>query len=262
MSRKRPSRHSEDQFALFLERIRDSLGDEDDAKFNEAVSSLIRQHQSQSLQGGGASNDDRAPADPLRREPLPERPAFEAIERAAMQTAGKRQALMALIGLLVFSWSNNESLLIYVLMLLLGTDEKAAAVVYSTLNTTRARLELVRRLTLLKVTDPAVRRSLDAIVDGFNDANRTRNEFLHAMYSVNERGEITHTQMMRFVEKGGRISFGDRQPIDEERINKLRQVQQELRTLNRTLWDFLPRLRAALVPADESPDGEADLRGK
>jgi hypothetical protein len=253
MSRKRPSRHSEDQFALFLERIRDSLSDEDDAKFNEAVSNLIRQRQSQDGRSRNASNDDRAPADQAARMPLQERPALEAIERAARETAGKRNVLMALIGQLVFSLSNNESLLIHVLMLLLGTDEKSAAIVYSILNTTRARLELVRQLALLKVTDPAVRRSLDAILDGFNDANRARDEFLHAMYSVNEHGEITHTQIMRFVEREGRNSFGDRQPIDAARLNRLRQVQEELLALNRTLWDFLPRLRAAL------DDGEAGV---
>ncbi|MBS0517107.1 MAG: hypothetical protein JSR90_00355 [Proteobacteria bacterium] len=177
---------------------------------------------------------------------LPERPPFEKIEKAAQETVEGRNALMLLIGQLVFSWSNNESLLVYVLMLLMGTDEPAAAIVFATLNTTRARLELVRRLMLLKVVDPSVRRELEAVIERFNEAGRVRNELLHAMYSVNDRGEITHTQAMRFVEKRGRISFGDRNPMDQKRIEELRQVREQLRLLNRMLWDLLPRLSKSL----------------
>jgi hypothetical protein len=243
MSRKRPSRHTEDQFALFMEKIRESLGDDEDSNFHDAVNRLVRPHQKHEAE----DHELREPRRSAPRAPLPERPAFEAIEHAAQSTLQARKALMTLIGQLVFSWSNNESLLIYVLMLLLGTDERSAAVVYSTLNTTRARLELVRRLTLLKVADSHLRSELDSVVERFNDANRTRNEFLHAMYSVNRRGEITHTQTMRFVEKGGQFSFGDRQPVDEERLRKLDQAHHELLTLNRNLWDLLPRLRATLV---------------
>ena len=44
------------------------------------------------------------------------------------------------MGHLICSWSNNESLFIYVLMILLRTDEASAAVVFATLNTTRADL--------------------------------------------------------------------------------------------------------------------------
>ncbi len=96
---------------------------------------------------------------------------------------------------------------------------------------------------LLKVSDNAVRHDLERIIERFNEAGRVRNEILHAMYSVNDRGEITHTQSMRFVEKRGRISFGDRQPINGDRLAELKQVSQELRSLNRALWDLLPRLR-------------------
>ena len=41
------------------------------------------------------------------------------------------------MGHLICSWSNSESLFIYVLMILLRTDEASAAVEFATLNTTR-----------------------------------------------------------------------------------------------------------------------------
>jgi len=247
MARKRPSQHSADQFALFVAKIRDTLDGEAGAKFDEAVSKLVR------------SNTDRqwalgkSPVGAGRFQPaLPEKPEFDQIEREARETADSRNTLLLWIGRLVFNWSNNESLLVYVLMLLLGTDERSAAVVFATLNTTRARLGLVHRLMLLKVRDPAVQRALAAVIDRFNEAGRVRNDLLHAMYSVNERGEITHTQAMRFAEKRGHFSFGDRQPVDEERLAELKRVADELISLNRDLWDLLPRLRTAVEQATAS----------
>lgn len=95
---------------------------------------------------------------------LPPKPDFEAISSAAHQTADRRTMIMALIGNLVFSWSNNESMFIYVLMLLLDTDEKSAAIVFATLNTTRARLDLIQRLAQMRITDKEVRAGLDRIL--------------------------------------------------------------------------------------------------
>lgn len=60
---------------------------------------------------------------------------------------------LTLIGNLVHCWSNNESLFIYILMLLMETDEATAAIVYATLNTTRARIDLIERLAKIKVKE-------------------------------------------------------------------------------------------------------------
>ena len=63
---------------------------------------------------------------------------------AAPASADRRTFVLALIGNLICSWSNNESLFIYVLMILQRTDEASAAVVFATLNTTRARPDLIQ----------------------------------------------------------------------------------------------------------------------
>jgi hypothetical protein len=178
--------------------------------------------------------------------PLPPRPDFEAIEAAAPQSADHRTLVLALIGNLVFCWSNNESLFIYVLMLLLNTDQAAAAVVFATLNTTRARLDLIQRLARLRISDAAIEKALARLIDRFNDCTRIRNEFNHCMYSVDSRGEITHTQSLRIVETRTRLQFGEIKPVDEQRIKALTDATSELRRLNRDIWDFLPRLQAHL----------------
>jgi len=252
--RKRPSAHSDEQFAVFLDRIKNTLHSDEGAKFEEVLRKLILKDNGQgrpasppAVQDDPASRPGSSSPEPSSATLLPQRPDFASIEKAALDSAADRQNLMTLIGQLVFSWSNNESLLIYVLMLLLRTDERSAAVVFSTLNTTRARLDLVRRLSLLHLHDPAIRAEVDRTIELFNDANRIRNEFLHAMYLVNEQGQITHTQMLRFIEKKGRVSFGDRQPIDAKRKQTLVDVDDRLRKLNRQLWDLLPRLQAAMA---------------
>ena len=55
---------------------------------------------------------------------LPAKPDFDAIAASAPSTADRRTLILALIGNLVSSWSNNESLFIYVLMILMRTDQE------------------------------------------------------------------------------------------------------------------------------------------
>lgn len=173
---------------------------------------------------------------------LPPKPDFAAIDAASPSTADHRTRVLALIGNLVFGWSNNESMLIYVLMLLLETDKISAAIVFSTLNTTRARLDLIQRLAKAKIGDRDLLTSVDKLVDRFSQSTRDRNELNHCIYGVNEQGEITHTQTMRVREMRGRIQFGEIRKVDQERIKELTATSAELKRLNREIWDLLPRL--------------------
>ena len=54
--------------------------------------------------------------------------------------------LLLLIGRLNYSWTNTESLLIHMVAGLSGTDKETATIIFLTLNTTRARVDLVERL--------------------------------------------------------------------------------------------------------------------
>lgn len=190
---------------------------------------------------------------------LPPTPDFDAIEAAAPRSAGRRARLLTLIGNLAFSWSNNESLLIYVLMVLLRTDQASAAVVFATLNTTRARLDLIQRLAKLQIRDRALHRALTAVIDRFNECTRVRNEFNHCMYTVNGRGDITHTQSMRIVETRAALRFGEIRPVDAERVEEIVKTIQELTKINREIWKLLPRLNKHVqrVPPNPQLDVEA-----
>jgi len=174
---------------------------------------------------------------------IPPKPDFAALEAAAAETADTRTKILALIGQLVFGWSNNESMFIYLLMVLLETDEISAAIVFATLNTTRARLDLVQRLAKAKIAEPTVLSRLDDIVERFNRQTRIRNEFNHCMYSVNENGEITQTQSMKIEERRGSLRFGAIKKMDDARIARMNETISQMALLNRDIWGFLPDLQ-------------------
>jgi hypothetical protein len=267
MARKNISAHSDAQFALFVERMKDQLDGETKSEFEQIVRRLIRVVDRDAPdappdEGGDdpqgldkftpseANEAAHMPPSAATSSDLPAPPDFDAIEVAARETVASRANLMALIGQLVFSSSNNESLLIYILMILLQTDEASAAIVFSTLNTTRARLDLVSRLAKIKVNDRETRSALDQLIKDFNDTNQVRNEFLHAMYTVDDHGAITHTQIMRLVMKSGKISFGQQHAIDQKRLDGIVKTCSDLRSLNRRIWELLPRLQEAVRKAN------------
>ena len=183
---------------------------------------------------------------------IPPSPDFASIEAAAPGTAEQRKRMLALIGNIVFSWSNNESLFIYILEILLQTDQASAAIVFTTLNTTRARLDLIQRLARVKIRDAEISQELDRLISRFNKASRVRNEFNHCLYSVGPHGEISHTQTMKLQEVRGELKWGEVKPVDELRIRQMKKCIEDLTRLNRDIWAFLPRLQETCDPKGTS----------
>lgn len=192
---------------------------------------------------------------------LPQKPDFAAIEAKAHQTVSRRSLILALIGNLVYCWSNNESMFIYVLMLLMNTDEAVATVVFGTLNTTRARLDLVERLAKLKITDKALGKALDRLVARFNELTKVRNEFNHCLYTVDGTGEITDTQSIKLQEVRGQLQLTVNRKMDDARVNEMLEAICSLTKLNRDIWDFLPRLKEHLDKSAPRQDRAAPPTG-
>lgn len=183
---------------------------------------------------------------------LPPKPDFEALDALAPASADRRTFILALIGNLVSSWTNNESLFIYVLMILLRTDQASAALTFATLNTTRARLDLIQRLAKISVHDKALDKTLGKIIDRFNESTQIRNEFNHCMYIVDASGQIASTQSMRIVQTKGNLQFGEIKPMDDARLKSMVKATKDMARINRDIWDFLPRLEEHLRSHDTS----------
>lgn len=182
---------------------------------------------------------------------VPPSPNFSSIERVAAQSAGQRHDVVAHVGNLVFTWSNNESLFIYLLQVLLETDFEAAAITFVTLNTTRARLDLVRRLAKARVRDAETIRTLERLIGRFNDCTTLRNELNHSIYELDSEGCITHTSELRFTETKGGIKLASRRPFDAARIRQINGAVNKLTKLNRELWAFIPELQTQVRASRE-----------
>lgn len=176
------------------------------------------------------------------RSKIPSMPDFAAIEAVAHKSADRRTAILALIGNLVFSWSNNESMFLYLLMLLMETDEQTAAIVFATLNTSRARTELVQRLSAAKLTDPELKQRLSKVLKAFNRGTRIRNDFNHCIFSLNSAGEITHTHSLRIGEANGKLTLGYVRQFDDARMQQLSVAIVDMTRLNRDLWELVVAL--------------------
>lgn len=178
------------------------------------------------------------------RSQLPPSPDFAAVEAAAPAFADRQGRVMALIGNLILSWSNNESMFVYVLMVLLDIDDVSAALVFTSLNTTRAKIDLVRRLAALKIRDPALAQAFTRLLRRFDSCTKVRNEFNHCVYNLDGNGEIVTTHIMRVQEGHGQLSIGSTRAMDEARVREITDVIRQLKRLNRDIWAFLPVLRA------------------
>jgi hypothetical protein len=188
---------------------------------------------------------------------LPPKPNFDLLAAAAPASADRRTLVLALIGNLICSWSNNESLFIYVLMILLRTDEASAAVVFATLNTTRARLDLIQRMAKIRITDRTISRRLTRLIERFVESTKVRNELNHCMFIFDGSGAITHTQSMRLAETKSSLRFGEVKALDESRLKDMLQTTKEMTKINRDIWDLLPELEAHVVGEAEARDQPA-----
>ena len=181
---------------------------------------------------------------------LPLQPDFATLDLASPGTADRRTLILAHIGNLVFAWSNNETLLIYLIGILMRTNEVAAAIVFATLNTSRARIDLVSRLARSLPEEADVITQLLTILERFSDCSQVRNEFNHCMYDVDATGEITHTRSMRITVVRGRPKLGLRRALDAKRLDEIAQTTKQLQIINRQIWALLPALRSLMDRPD------------
>ncbi|MEM8797095.1 MAG: hypothetical protein AAGE61_16150 [Pseudomonadota bacterium] len=173
---------------------------------------------------------------------LPNRPDLQAIKDVARETSQRRNLILGLIGNLSFCWSNNESMLIYLIMALLRTNETSAKIIFGTLNTTRARMDLVERLAAAHLTDETIKREIKRILRVFNDCTKVRNELIHCMFHIDQGGDITHTHSLRVQVQKGELQTVVTQDMDDARIRKMASTVKKLVKLNADLWAFLPVL--------------------
>ena len=151
----------------------------------------------------------------------------------------RTERLFALVGQLNYAWSNTESLLIYLISDLIGSDKESAIVVFLTLNTTRARLDLIERLAKMARTDPGSRADALSIVANMRREAKVRNKYTHCVYSFDSNGEIESTQLMRIADFGDDLRYGKMEDFDEVELASLQATIANVVEINRSLMGYL-----------------------
>lgn len=157
----------------------------------------------------------------------------------AVASPGEMQDILLLVGQLNYTWTNTESLLIYLIAGLAGVDKQTAIVIFLTLNTTRARLDLVERLAKLPKTKAACRKDVLALSAKLASQQKLRNKYNHCVYSFDAAGKLSHTQLMRIVDTARDVHYGKVEAIDENELARIRLSITEIAQANRRIWEIV-----------------------
>ncbi len=156
-----------------------------------------------------------------------------------MSYSMRNEDLLLLIGKINYAWTNTESLLIYLMAFMMGSPKDVAIVTFLTLNTSRARLELVDRLLRLESTDPGVRARLGPLIIRMKAAAAVRNKYNHCIYSFDEHGDIDATQLLRIADYGEKLKYGKMETLGKEEISKIEGAILEIVKTNKQILEFL-----------------------
>lgn len=153
--------------------------------------------------------------------------------------AANLDALLLLTGRLNYAWANTESLLIHLIAGLAGTDKDAAVIIFLTLNTTRARIDLVERLAKMEKTPEAQKRRVLGLTGRVMKLSALRNRYSHSIYAFDPESGNPRTIMMRIADRRNDLKMGRSDLVDEKAIAEIEDAISSLKTINREYWALI-----------------------
>ena len=147
--------------------------------------------------------------------------------------------LLTRVGRLNYTWTNTESLLIHLIAGLAGTETETALVIFLTLNTTRARVDLVERLVKLERVDPALRDEVLAATKAMMRHSGLRNRFNHCIYAFDADEGTARTILMRIADRKDRLKIGETAQIDDAALAEGDDAVEALQGVNRMIWKII-----------------------
>lgn len=151
------------------------------------------------------------------------------------------QALLLRIGTLNYVWTNTESLLIHLIAGLGGMTKEVAMVIFLTVNTTRARLELVDRLAKLPSTPPEQRKTVLALTQRFHKEAPLRNKYNHCIYSFDAAQGTISTILMRIADRKDDLRIGRADRADADELAAIDAAIARIQALNLDIWQVIAR---------------------
>lgn len=148
----------------------------------------------------------------------------------------KLQDILLLVGQLNYTWTNTESLLIHVIAGLAAVDKETAIVIFLTLNTPRARIDLVERLAKLPKTQADCRGEVLEATRRLSEEQKLRNKFNHCIYSFDPDSGQGITQLMRIFDNKHQVKYGKIEALDDKEISRIKDCISSLVEINKDLW--------------------------
>lgn len=143
---------------------------------------------------------------------------------------------LLLIGRLNYSWTNTESLLIHFIAGLSKCDKETAVVIFLTLNTSRARIDLVERLAKLERVAPAERDAILSLTQEMTRLSSLRNRYNHCIYAFDPENGSPRTILMRIADRKTGIKVGQSNEMDDAALTEITDSIDRLARLNGAFW--------------------------
>jgi hypothetical protein len=151
------------------------------------------------------------------------------------------QGLLLRTGTLNYVWTNTESLLIHLIAGLGGMTKDVAMVIFLTLSTTRARLELVDRLAKLPGTPPDQRKAILGLTARFHKEAPLRNKYNHCIYSFDPAEGTVSTILMRIADRKDDLRIGRADRADADELAAMDAAIARIQALNIDIWQTIAR---------------------
>lgn len=161
---------------------------------------------------------------------------IEGKDTGPAEAALRLDDILLRVGKLNYSWTNTESLLIHLIAGLAHVEKDTALVIFLTLNTTRARLDLVERLAKMSRTPAEQRKDVLRLTREFARTSALRNKYNHCIYSFDADGGSPKTIMMRISDRKDAIRYGKTDPINAEELSAIDSALAHIAELNREIW--------------------------
>ncbi len=143
------------------------------------------------------------------------------------------------VGRLNYTWTNTESLLIHLIAGLAKVKKDVAVVLFLTLNTTRARVDLVERLAKLPDVQVDLRDDILDITGRLVRQASLRNKYNHCIYSFDPDHGRIQTIMMRIQDRRKDIKVGKMETITPKEADHIDECIANLERLNTDIWTLV-----------------------
>lgn len=139
-------------------------------------------------------------------------------------------------------WTNTESLLIHLIAGLSGANKDVAVIIFLTLNTTRARIDLVERLAKMEGRPAKIRDPILEHTQRLSKLSSIRNRYNHCIYSFDAESGNPKTILMRISDRKTDIKLGREDTVDDNAIKEIENIVDQLSAANHDIWQLIKKL--------------------